>query len=121
MTRSAISPRFAIRTRRNGGALITPARPSSRRAGRLSRRSSQGNVAVLARRIAVPLPRAERERPDQRGARLVRQDHVVDVAVGGREVGVVEPLLVEGDEPRLFGGRVRGGTDLLAEHDLRGA
>src|SRR4030095_1901014 len=69
MTRTAISPRLAIRT------FITP-------------RASQRNVAVFLRRVAVALVGAARERRNQLPARGAGLGDLVDQAPGGGEVGV---------------------------------
>src|ERR1035437_235313 len=114
MIRSAISPRFATRIRRNGGftgASASARRPVPRRlvfAQRQCRppgragapaapslpRWSQRDVAVLLARIRVPLVGKHLERADESRARLGRDDHIVDVSAGGRDIWGVEAGLV---------------------------
>ena len=62
-------------------------------------RGSQRDVAVLALRARLDALGLQRlERGDQLRARLVRDDHVVDVAALGRRVGVGEARLVVVDQ-----------------------
>ena len=58
----------------------------------------QRDVAVLALRAGLALGQQRLERGDQLRARLVRDDHVVDVAALGRRVGVGEARLVVVDQ-----------------------
>src|SRR6266478_1563680 len=100
MTRQAISPRFAIRIFLNM-FLRAPDR-------------SQRNVAVLAPRVVELLVAQHHEAAADALARLVRLDHVVDVAARAGDERVRELGLVLGLARREFG-RV---ALLLAEDDL---
>src|SRR5829696_6005949 len=98
MIRTAISPRFAMRSRRNGGPTVSlrkdvsptagPAWPS--RAGTVATRGSERDVAMLLSRVRVPLRLQHLERADDLGPRLRRTDHVVDVAAARGDVWVRE-------------------------------
>src|SRR5687767_14220016 len=87
MTRMAISPRFATRSRRNGGVIA-----------RLSvckdTRRSERDVAVLLRRHGLSLVLQHRERSGHPRARLGGKDHLVDVPASRRDVRVRKALLV---------------------------
>src|SRR5512140_1891919 len=99
MMRTAISPRLAIRTLRNGGSVASlrkdDARPPLER-----------DVAMLLLGVAVPLVGQHLECPDQAGSRLRRLDDVIDVAARGGHVRVGELGFVGGNEPGLLGGRI---------------
>src|SRR5439155_7791495 len=97
MTRTAISPRLATRTRRKGGPA---ARPGSER-----------DVAMLLRRVPVALVLVHLERPDETGARVLWRDDLVDVAELGRLEGVGERLPVVADEALAFPLRLLGTLD----------
>src|SRR5438093_11289085 len=105
MTRTAISPRFATRMRLKSG----------RDAG------SEWNVAMLLRRVPVALVLQHLERADETRARLLRLDHLVDVAELGRLVRVRERLPIVGDEPLALLLRLGGLLDLVPEDDVDGA
>src|SRR5512142_3174618 len=77
MTRTAISPRFAMRTFSNGVPVTT---------------RSERDVAVLAARVRVAFPRERAQRRDELRPRLVRLDDVVDVPARCRDVRVRETL-----------------------------
>src|SRR5579885_2967562 len=110
MTRTAISPRLAIRIRLNicspellssnfllrnfrGSCdrLSCPRRFRDRRP--LQTRRSQRNVPVLARRILVALVLESLERGNQARARVARHDYLVHIAEFGRleRVGKLAP------------------------------
>src|SRR6478735_1032881 len=97
MTRQAISPRLAIRI-----FLIM-------RCGR-----SERNVAVLAPRVVELLGGEHRQRAADAFPRLVRLDHVVDVAARAGDERVGELFLVLG----LARGELRRVALLVAEDDL---
>src|SRR3989442_9704695 len=79
-TRIAISPRFAIKSRRN------------------IRASSERDVAVLLRRPGLSFRPEDRERVDHAGSRLRRFDYVVEVAHPRSDVRVRETLAVPAGE-----------------------
>src|SRR5271167_2184370 len=87
ITRTAISPRLAIRTLANTSELLSAARG----------RPLQRDVAVLLGGIAVALALERIERTDQPRACLPRIDDVVDVAPPRRDIGVRELLPILGD------------------------
>src|SRR5437763_16066736 len=107
MTRTAISPRLATRTRRKGGPA---ARPGSER-----------DVAMLLRRVPVALVLQHLERADEPRTRLLGRDDLVDVAELGGLEGVGERLPVVGDEPLALALGVLRALDLVAEDDVDGA
>src|SRR3954471_704794 len=86
MMRTAISPRFATRTRPNG----LPPGLSLRKDGDISER----DVAMLLPWIRVPFVGQHLERPNQSRSRLGRLDHVIDVATAGCNVRVGELRLI---------------------------
>ena len=85
MIRTAISPRFAMRTRPNGRA---PCSVFAQRRARAT--ASQRDVAMLLRRVRVALVGEDLEGRDQAGPRLRRIDHVVDVAARRGDIRVRE-------------------------------
>src|SRR5262245_1411446 len=87
MIRTAISPRFAISTRSNGGSSL-----------RKDELASERDVAMLLRRIRLALARQHLEGADEAGPRLGRPDHVVDVPATRRDPGIGELGLVVLDE-----------------------
>src|SRR2546425_8704070 len=112
-TRIAISPRFAIRSRRNIGS------------------PSQRDVSVLLRRARLPLRSKHGKRVDDSGAGLRRFDYIVDVAHPRSDVRIREPVPVVADKLVLMLHRVVGSFEfflvdnldsLLRSHDgdLRG-
>src|SRR6185503_1747590 len=110
--RTAISPRFAMRTRRNGRA---PS-PASLRKDRLTTvgvsaggrftvaiesvppLTSERDVPVLLPRVGLSLPGEGLQAGDESRARFGRPDDIVDVATPGGDVGVRESRLVLGHE-----------------------
>src|SRR5262245_5253427 len=102
ITRTAISPRLATRTRRKSGR-------------------SEGDVAMLLRRVPVALVLEHLERPDQARAGLLGLDDLVDVAELRRLVRIGEGLAVLGHQALAFGLGVRGLLDLVPEDDVDGA
>src|SRR5512135_855745 len=97
MIRTAISPRFAISTRRNGGladrtARVSPDAASTRSSLRkdASGPGSERDVAMLLPRVAVPLVGEHLEGTDEAGSGLRRLDDVVDVAAGRGDIRVRE-------------------------------
>src|SRR6478672_8567108 len=86
MMRTAISPRLATRTRRNGLSL------------RKDRSGSERDVAMLLPRVGVALVGEDLEGADEPRPRLAREDHLVDVAARRCDVGVREFLLVRGHQ-----------------------
>src|SRR2546421_6411692 len=103
-TRIAISPRFAISTRRT-----------------MRLRRSERDVAVLLRRSRLAFRAQHGERIDDPRSGLARFDHVVEVPHPGRDVRVREPVPIFLDEFSLpFRGFLRL-LDLLLEDDLNGA
>src|SRR5947199_7818010 len=105
MTRTAISPRFATRMRRNSG----------REAG------SEWNIAMLLGRVPVALVLQHLERPDEARSRVDGLDDLVDVAELGRLVGIGEGAPVVADQALALGGGVLRPLDLVAEDDVDGA
>src|SRR5262247_1843387 len=99
MIRTAISPRFATRTRRKSGL-------------------SEGDVAMLLRRVLLALVLQDLERTDEFRSRLVRLDDLVDVAeLGGLErVGERAPVL--GDQPAPLAVGILRALELVAEDDV---
>ena len=129
MIRRAISPRLATRTRRNGGvtarppAARAPVRPGrlcakTPAAGLLPRPAHSGMFPCFLRGFVSRLSASISSAAIRRGRVSRRQDHVVDVAAGCRDVRVVEPRLVLGDEPPPLGDRVVGRRDLVLEDDV---
>src|SRR5438552_15498383 len=82
-TRIAISPRFAIRSRRNIGS------------------PSQRDVPVFLGRSGLPLRAQHGERVDDAWPGLRRLDHVVQVAHAGGDVRVCDSLAILEDESPL--------------------
>src|SRR5690349_14128993 len=68
--------------------------PTARTAGGHTRPDSEGNIAVLLRRIRPPLVLQRLERVDQPRPGFARLDHVVDVAARGGNIRVREVLAV---------------------------
>src|SRR5215471_12128038 len=88
MTRTAISPRFAISTFIASIVIGSTAwdvcgRRASDPGPRTSDPGLQRNVAVLLRRVLVPFGLEPGEGRDQFRARLARADHFVDEAARG--------------------------------------
>src|SRR3954454_13910380 len=100
MIRTAISPRFAMRTRRNGAASASSLRKDE--AG------SERDVAMLLPRIRVALVGEDLEGTDQAGASLRWFDHSVDVPVCPRHRRIRNPRFVGGNKPRLLDSRIVG-------------
>src|SRR3954464_9864049 len=110
MIRTAISPRFAMRTRRNGAASASSLRKDE--AG------SERDVAMLLPRIRVALVGEDLEGTDQAGTCLRRFDHFVDVATPRRDVRIRELRLVGCDEPRLLDSWIVCRGDRVLEDDV---
>src|SRR3990170_6057597 len=108
MTRTAISPRFAISTLENivGCQVGATSAPSER------------NVAVLLRRIFVALAPQALQRIDQGGTRVAGIDDVVEIAVSRRDVGVREFFAILLDLRLRRGSRIVAVRDLLSKQDL---
>src|SRR5437867_8375147 len=104
MTRTAISPRFATRTRRKSG-----------RGAR-----SEGDVAMLLGRVPVALVREHLERADQPGARVLGTDDIVDVAELCRLVRVGEGAPVLRDQVLALAVGALRLLDLVPEDDVDG-
>src|SRR2546422_1502920 len=102
-TRIAISPRFAIRSRRN------------------IRSPSQRDVAVLLRRPGLSLCAEDGEGVDHARPGLRRFDDVIEVAHPRGDVRVREPIPIFAHELLLPGLRILRVLDLLLENDLDGA
>src|SRR5438132_1339755 len=102
MTRSAISPRFAMSTL-------------------LNTRYLQRDVSVLLRRILVVLRLQRLQRGYQRWPRVSRVDDVVDVASTSGDVGMRELLAILLDLCLCRGRFVFAFRDLLAKQDLHRA
>src|SRR5918996_2645141 len=96
------------------GAAASRRAPPGRR--RRSARSHRHHTMLLPR-PRDPLRLRHLERPDHRGARLARVDHVVDQRVPGGDVGVDGPADAL-DHLGARGVRVLGRLDLLAEDDV---
>src|SRR5512134_1174157 len=111
MMRTAISPRLAIRTRRNGGVLRCA--PSLRKDGAASER----DVPMLLPWVRVALVLEDLERPDEARARLGWLDDLVDIAARRCDVRVRELGFVGSDQSRSFGRRIIGGGDGVLEDD----
>src|SRR5437867_10768491 len=101
ITRTAISPRLATSTRRKSGR-------------------SEGDVAMLLRRVLVALVLQHLERADEPRAGVLGLDHLVDVAELGRLEGVGERAPVLGLQALALRLRVLGALDLLPEDDVDG-
>src|SRR5437763_8815404 len=92
MIRTAISPRFATRTRRNGGSrssIASTDRGSSlRKDGPFARSAAalERDVPMLLSGIGVALVRQHLEGPDDAGPRLHRPDDIVDVAASRGDI-----------------------------------
>src|SRR3954468_12240503 len=123
MIRTAISPRLAMRPRRNG-------RPSLRKdgpwepptaAGPSPRRGSERDVAMLLARVDVALVGEELEGRDEPGPRLGRPDDGIDVAARGRGIRTRELDAVFLHQARPLRVGIRGGGDLVLEDDRHGA
>src|SRR5262245_49728189 len=113
MIRTAISPRFATRTRRNGMPGCPPPAPASLRKDAASSAALERDVAMLLSRVRVALVGHRLERPDQARPRLGWTDDVVDISTRGGDVGVRELCLVFGNEPGVLRCRIRCGGDLV--------
>src|SRR5690606_20556648 len=81
-------------------------------------RDSERHVAVLAERPRLLLGRQHAQVTDERFARALRFDHVVDVAASGGDVRVVEARPVLGAARRAGGGLVLRGLALAAVADV---
>src|SRR5436309_15639111 len=101
-TRIAISPRLAIRSRRN---IPSP---------------SRRDVAVLLRRAALSLRAEDGEGVDHARPGLWWFDHVVQVAHPRGNVGVREALAVVADEFLLLLPRIVGGFEFSFVDNLNG-
>src|SRR2546426_9432649 len=99
-TRIAISPRFAIRSRRN------------------IRSPSQRDVAVLLRRPGLSLRAEDGEGVDHARPGLRRFDDVIEVAHPRGDVRVREPIPILAHELLLPGLRILPVLDLFLEDDL---
>src|SRR6266705_3683325 len=99
-TRIAISPRFAIKSRRN------------------IRASSERNVGVFLRRPGLSFRPEDRERVDHAGPRLLRFDHIVEVSHTRSDVWVREAIAIFAHEFLLPPLRVLRLLDFLLEDDL---
>src|SRR5438093_4541968 len=99
-TRIAISPRFAIRSRRN------------------IRSPSQRDVAVLLRRPGFSLRAGDREGVNHTRSGLRRFDDVIEVAHPRGDVWVREPIPIFAHELLLPGLRILRILDLFLEDDL---
>src|SRR2546425_4864633 len=102
-TRIAISPRFAIRSRRNIGS------------------PSQRDVPVFLGRSGLPLRAQHGERVDDAWPGLRRLDHVVQVAHAGGDVRVCESIAILEDEFLLPFLRFLRFLDFFLEDDLHRA
>src|SRR5437870_13655366 len=98
-TRIAISPRFAIKSRRNICS------------------SSERDVAVLLRRSALSFRSEDGERVNHAGPRFRGFDHVVEVSHPGGDVWVRKAIAVLAHELLLPPRRVLRLLDLLLEDD----
>src|SRR6266446_7353721 len=108
-TRTAISPRLAISTRRSGfGFDMGTTGPLAR---------SERNVPVLLRRVLVALVLENFERADEPRPCLLGCDDLVDVAELGGHERVREGLAIVGDETLTLA-VPSGGLDLAAEDDV---
>src|SRR2546422_5229375 len=99
-TRLAISPRFAMRSRRN------------------IRSPSQRDIAVLLLRPGLSLRAENGKGVDHAGPRLRRLDDVIEVAHPRGDVRVREPIPIFAHELLLSGLRILRVFDLLLEDDL---
>src|SRR5436190_14640217 len=123
MIRTAISPRFATRTRRNGGPAASTSSTgpvaSLCKDGPLvlAAASLEGDVPMLLSGIGVALVGQHLEGPDDPGPRLHGPDHVIDVAPAGGDIGVREARAIFLDELPPNGGRILGRGDLVLEDD----
>src|SRR6185295_11901236 len=79
------------------------------------------DVAVLARRILVALGLEQLQRLDEPAPGVGGLDHVVDVALLRRDIGVGELRAVFGDQPRPRLLRILRLLDLLLEDDVHRA
>src|SRR5471032_480992 len=104
ITRQAISPLLAMRIFLNMFLSFSVKR-------------SESNIAVLAPRVLDLLVAQHRQRAADALARLVRLDHVVDVAAGAGHERVCEAGLVSG----LAGRELDGVVLVFAEDDLHRA
>src|SRR5215813_13867582 len=102
MILTAISPRFATRTRRKSGRL-------------------EGNVAMLLWRVLLALVLEDLERPDDFRSRLFWLDDLVDVAELGSLERVGERVPVLGDQAASLAVGILRTLELVAEHDVDGA
>src|SRR5437867_5111471 len=96
MTRTAISPRFATRTRRKSGA------------------ASERDVAMLLGRVLLALVLEDLERADDLRSGFVRLDDLVDVAEFGCLEGIGERVPIFGDQPLTLLVRVLRALELTA-------
>src|SRR3954451_8114025 len=110
MIRTAISPRFAMRTRRNGAASASSLRKDG--AG------SERDVAMLLPRIRVALVGEDLEGTDQAGTSLRWFDHFVDVATSGGDIRIREFRFIGCNEARLLDSRIVGRGDRVLEDDV---
>src|SRR3954452_24463713 len=110
MIRTAISPRFAMRTRRNGASSA----PSLRK----DEAGSERDVAMLLPRIRVALVGEDLEGTDQAGTSLRWFDHFVDVATRRGDVWIRELRFVGPDKTCLLHSRIIRGGDRVLEDDV---
>src|SRR3989440_11448931 len=99
-TRIAISPRFAMRSRRN------------------IRSPSQRDIAVLLRRPGLSLRSEDGEAVNHTSAGLRRFDDVIEVAHPRCNVRVREPIPILAHELLLPGLRILRALDLFLEDNL---
>src|SRR5438552_4498024 len=103
MTRTAISPRFATRTRRKSGA------------------ASERDVAMLPGRVLLALVLQDLERADDFRARVLGLDDLVDVAELGGLERIRERAPVLRDQPAPLAVGVLRPLELVPEDDVDGA
>ena len=118
MIRTAISPRLATRTRRNGGVggVTGAARLCAKT--RAPARPQSGMLPCFFRGFVSRLSASIVERADEPRPRLGRPDDVVDIAARRGDVRVRELRLVLRDESRPFRVRVGRRGELLAIDDV---
>src|SRR5215212_1706987 len=119
MMRTAISPRLAIRSRRNSGAPM-----SLRKDGRsvtAAGATSERDVAMLLSRVGVPLRLQHLERTDDARPRLGGPDDVVDVPTPRGDVRVREFRLIRSDEPSALPHRIVRCREFVLVDDVHGA
>src|SRR5215203_6520026 len=121
MMRTAISPRFATRTRPKGGTRSVAVARSRRSASVRKDTGSERDVAMLLPRVRVALVREELQGADQPRTRLAREDDLVDVAARRGDVRIGERRLVFRYEPATLPGRIGGAGNRLPVDDVHGA